>query len=114
MQMTRRIMVFGLASIAVIATIALVSVGLSHAQTMRENASFMMSAGGYMNQDNHGTCDENMSSHMNITNHMGGNTYSAHEDMHNQLNMTEHMQDMHQEDNMTAPHMENIHVGCHD
>ena len=114
MQMTRRIMVFGLASIAVIATIALVSVGLSHAQVMRENASFMGFTGGHMSQDNHETCDENMSSHMNVTKHMGGNTYSAHEDKHGQLNMTEHIQDMHTEDNMTAPHMENNHVGCHD
>ena len=114
MQMTRRVMVFVLASIAVIATIALVSVGLSHAQAMRENASFMRSAGGRMSQDDHRTCDENMSSHINVTKHMGGNTYSAHEDMHNQLNMTEHMQDMHEEDNMTAPHMENNHLGCHD
>jgi hypothetical protein len=102
-----------LASIAVIATIALVSVGLSHAQAMMDNASFMGSTGGYMSQDNHGGCDENMSSHMNVTKHMGENTYSTHEDMHNQLNMTEHMQDMH-EDNMTAVHMKSNHGGCHD
>jgi len=114
MQMTRRVVVFVLASIAVIATVALVSLGLSHAQAMMDNVSFMGSTGGHMSQDDHGTCDENMSTHMNDTKHMGGNTYSAHEDMHNQLNMTEHMQDMHEEDNMTAPHMQNNHVGCHD
>lgn len=114
MQMSKPVMVLILASIAMVATLALVSIGLSHAQTMRENAVSMGSTGGHMSQDDRRTFDENMSTHMNANMHMGGNTYSMHEDMHNQLNMTEHMQDIHEEDNMTPPHMENNHVGCHD
>jgi hypothetical protein len=114
MQMSKPVMALILVSIAMVATLALVGIGLSHAQAMRENASFMWSAGGRMSQDNDGTCDENMPSPMNANKHMGGNTYSAHEDMHNQLNMTEHMQNMHEEDNMSPPHVENNHVGCPD
>jgi hypothetical protein len=114
MQMSKPVMTLILASIAMVATLALVGLGLSHAQAMRENAVSMGSTGGHMSQDDRRTYDENMSSPMNVNKHMGGNTYSAHEDMHNQLNMTEHMQDMHEEDNMTAPHMENNHLGCHD
>jgi len=91
MQMTRRVVVFVLASIAVIATIALVSVGLSHAQAMRENASFMGSTGEHMSQDNHGTCDENMSTHMNAT----GNMLDECGDMHDDMNMAGHMMGMH-------------------
>jgi hypothetical protein len=91
MQMTRRIMVFVLASIAVIATIALVSIGLNHVQAMMENASFMGSAGGHMSQDNHGTCDENMSTHMNAT----GNMLDECGDVHDGMNMAGHMMGMH-------------------
>jgi hypothetical protein len=91
MQMTRRVMVFVLASIAVIATIALVSVGLSYAQAMRDHASFMGSTGEHMSQDNHGTCDENMSTHMNAT----GNMLDECGDMHDDMNMAGHMIGMH-------------------
>lgn len=91
MQMTRRIMVSVLASIAVIATIALVSVGIIHAQTMRENASFMWSAGGHMSQDNHGTYNGNMSTHMNAT----GNMLDECGDVHDGMNMAGHMMGMH-------------------
>jgi hypothetical protein len=95
MQMTRRIMVFVLASIAVIATIALVSVGLNHAQAMRENSSFMGSTGGHMSQDNHQTCDENMSTHMNATGNMPGNMLDECGDVHDDMNMAGHMMGMH-------------------
>ena len=91
MQMTRRVVVFVLASIAVIATLALVSVGLSHAQAMRENASFMGSTGEHMSQDDHGTFDENMSTHMNAT----GNMLDECGDMHDDMNMAGHMMGMH-------------------
>ena len=95
MQMTRRVMVFVLASIAVIATIALVSVGLSHAQAMRENASFMGSTGEHMSQDNHGTCDENMSTHMNATGNIPGNMFDECGDVHDGMDMAGHMMGMH-------------------
>jgi hypothetical protein len=79
------------ASIAVIATIALVSIGLSHAQAMKENVSFMGSAVGHMSQDNHGACDGNMSTHMNAT----GNMLDEYGDVHDGMNMAGHMMDMH-------------------
>ena len=91
MQMTRRVVVFVLASIAVIATIALVSVGLSYAQAMRDHASFMGSTGGHMSQDNYWTCDENMSTHMNAT----GNMLDECGAMHDGMTMAGHMIGMH-------------------
>ena len=111
--MRKSVIILIVASIVTIAALASVSFGLSHVQAMKETASFLGMADHYMSQGNSTGCDDNMSSYMNVTKHMGGNTYSAHEDMHNQLNMTEHMQDMHEEGNMTAPHMENNHLGCH-
>jgi hypothetical protein len=94
MQMTRRVMVFVLASIAVIATTTLVSVGLIHAQAMRENASFMGSTGGHMSQDNHETCDENMSTHMNAAGNMPRNMLDECGDVHDGINMAGHMMGM--------------------
>jgi len=95
MQMTRRVTVFVLASIAVIATIALVSVGLSHAQAMRDHASFMGSTGGHMSQHDHGSCDEDMSTHMNATGNMPENMLDECGDMHEGMNMAGHMMGMH-------------------
>lgn len=107
------------ASIVTIAAFALaltVSIGLGHAQTMRETASLSGMGNHHMNYANSTRCDDNMSTHMNAAQHMGGSPYSGHEGMHgmhNQLNMTEHMQDMHY-GNITASHMENNFGGCHD
>jgi len=112
--MRKSVITLIVASIVTIAGLASVSFGLSYVQAMKENASFSGMADHHMNQSNSTVCDDNMPSHMNVTKHMGGNTYNEHEDMHNQLNMTEHMQDMHGEGNMTGPHMENNHGGCHD
>lgn len=53
MQMTKRVLAFVLALIAVIATLALVGVGLRHVQAMRENAGFMGSTGGHMSPYSH-------------------------------------------------------------
>lgn len=89
--MTRRVVVFVLVSIAVIATVALVSIGLSHAQAMRENTSFTGSTGGHMSQDDHGTCDGNISTHMNAT----GNMLDGCGDVHDGMNMAGHMMGMH-------------------
>ena len=93
--MTRRILVFVLASIAVIAIIALVSVGLNHVQAMRENASFIGFTGGHMSQDNHGTCDGNMLTHMNTTRNMPGNMLDECGDVHDDMNIAGHMMGMH-------------------
>ena len=112
--MRKSIIILIVASIVTIAALASVSFGLSHVQVMKETTSFSGMADHHMSQGNSTECDDNISSHMNMTKHMDGNTYSGHEDMHNQLNMTEHMQDMHEEGNMNAPHMENNHGGCHD
>jgi hypothetical protein len=79
---------------AAIATLALVSVGLSYAQAMKEKATFMGPAGNHMGQDNHMDYDENMSTHMNVTQHMHGDMYDACEEMHYSVNMTEHMRGM--------------------
>ncbi len=95
MRMARRVMVFVLASIAVIATMALLSVGIIHAQAMRENASFMGSAEGHMSQNNHGTCDGNMSTQMNATGNMPGNMLDECGDLHDGTNMAGHMMGMH-------------------
>ncbi len=93
--MRRSLVVMMLATMATIAVIALVSVGLSHAQAMRENATFMGSAGHHMRHDNHRDCDENMPNHMNVTNYMHGNVYDECEEMHGSMNMAEHMRGMH-------------------
>jgi hypothetical protein len=70
--MRRSLAVLTLVSMATIATLALVSAGLSHVQAMRENAGFMGSMGHHMGQDNHMGYDENTSTHMNVTQHMQG------------------------------------------
>lgn len=88
-------MVFVLASIAVIATVALVVIGLSHAQAMKENASFMGSTGGHMSQHDHGSCDEDMSTRMNATGNIPGNMPDECEDLHDRMNMAGHMMGMH-------------------
>jgi hypothetical protein len=91
--MRRSFVVLLLASMAAIVTLALVSAGLSHAQTMRENATFMGSE-HRMSQNNHADCAENMSNHMNVTKYMHGNVYGECEEMHDSMNMTEHMRSM--------------------
>jgi hypothetical protein len=91
MQMARRVMVFVLVSIAVIAIIAMVSFGLSHAQTMMENASLMGAIGGHMSQHDHGSCGEDMSTHMNAT----GNMLDECGDVHDGMNTAGHMMGMH-------------------
>jgi Spy/CpxP family protein refolding chaperone len=88
--MRRSTIVLIVAAIVSIAAFASVSLGLSHVQAMMGTAGFS-----------------------GMGDHMGGSAYSGHEDMHNQLNMTEHMQDMY-EGNMTTSHMENNHGDCHD
>ena len=93
--MRRSLVVFVLASMATIAVLALVSVGLSHAQAMRENATFMGSAGHHMSHDNHMDCDENTPFHMNVTQHAHGNICGTCEKAHDPMNMTEHMNGMH-------------------
>ena len=113
MQMRKSVIVLIITSIVTVAALASVSFGLSHVQVMKETASFSGMANHHVNQDNNTECDEDMSAHMNMTEHMDGNMHQRHEDMHNQLNVTEHMQDMHREGNVTAPNMENNHGGCH-
>jgi hypothetical protein len=93
--MTRRVMVFVLVSIAVIAIIAMVSFGLSHAQTMMENASFMGVIGGHMSQHDHGSCGEDMSTHMNATGNMPGNMLDECGDVHDGMDTAGHMMGMH-------------------
>lgn len=105
--------VASIVTIAAFALVLTVSIGLGHAQAMRETANFSGMGNYHMNNSNSTHCDDNISLRMNVTQHMGGSTYSGHEGMHNQLNMTEHMQDMHY-GNMTASHMENNFGGCHD
>ena len=93
--MTRRVIVFVLASVAVIAAMALVGSGLSHAQAMMENASFMGSAGGHMSQLDHGNCDEDMSTHMNATGNIPRNMFDECGDVHDGTDMAGHMMGMH-------------------
>lgn len=112
--MRKSIIILIVASIVMIVALASVSFGFRYVQAMKESVSFSGMADHHMNRGNSTKYDDNVFSHMNVTEHIGGNTYTGHENMHNQLNMTEHMQDMHEEDNMTAPHMQNNHVGCHD
>lgn len=88
--MRRSLAVLILVSMATIATLALISAGLSHVQAMRENAGFM----GSMGQDNHMGYDENSSTHMNVTQHMQGDMYTECAEMHNRMNMTDHMSHM--------------------
>lgn len=89
--MRRMFVVLLLASMAVIATLALVSAGLSLAQAMRENAGFMGSAGGHMSSYGHEDCEENMSTHMNATRNMRGKCG----DVHNDMGTAGHMMGMH-------------------
>lgn len=112
MYMSRSVIVLIVASMVTIAALASVSYGLSHVQALRETAGFSGMDDHHMSKSDSTSCDDNMSSQMNVTQHMGGGTYSGHEDMHGDLNMTEHMQYMH-EGNMTASSMEDIHGGCH-
>lgn len=93
--MRRSLVVLILISLATIATLALVSTGSGHAQTMRENATFMGSAGHHMSHDDHMDCDENMPIHMNVTQHVYGNMYDTCEEAHDRMNMTEHMRGTH-------------------
>ena len=92
--MRRSLAVLILVSMATIVTLALVSAGLSHVQAMRENAGFMGSMGHHMGQDNHMGYDENTSTRMNVTQHMQGDMYTECAEMHNRMNMTDHMSHM--------------------
>jgi len=93
--MSKPVMTLILASIAMVATIALVGLGLSHAQAMRDNASFMGSTGGHMSQHDHGSCDEDMSTHMNATGNIPGNMFDECGDGHDGMDMAGHMMGMH-------------------
>lgn len=88
-------MVLTVVSVVAIVALTLVSVGLSHAQTMRENATFIGSAGHHTSYDNHMDCDENMPIHMNVTQHVHGIMYGACEKAHDRMNITEHVNGMH-------------------
>lgn len=94
MQMRRSLVVLTVASIVAIAALTLVSVGLSHAQAMRENVGFMGSSMHRMGQNDQTDCDESVSTHMNATQRMHGNMYDECDDMHDRMNMTRHMGDM--------------------
>lgn len=93
--MRRSLAVLMLASIVATAASGLVGVSLSHAQTMKENATFIQSAGYRMNQDRHHGCNGNMSAHMNATQHIRGNIHDKLDELHDRLNMTEHMRGTH-------------------
>jgi hypothetical protein len=93
--MSRSLIVLILASMVTVAASAMVSVGLSHAQAMRENAGFMGSMGHHMGQDNHMDCDESMLTHMNVTQYMQGDIHSGCDEMHDHMNMTEYMSCLH-------------------
>ena len=93
--MRRSLAVLILVSMATIATLALISAGLSRVQAMRESAGLMGSMGHHMGQDNHMGYDENSSTHMNVTQHMQGDMYTECSEMHNRMNMTDHMSHMH-------------------
>ena len=92
--MRRSLAVLTLVSMATIATLTLVSASLSHVQAMRVNGSIMGSAMHHMNQDNHTGGDENMSTYMNGTQRMPGNMYDECEEIHDSMNVTEHMKGM--------------------
>jgi len=93
--MSRSLIVLIIASMVTVAASAMVSVGLSHSQAMRENTGFMGSMGHHMGQDNHMDYDENTSTHMNVTQHMQGDMYTECAEMHNRMNMTDHTSHMH-------------------
>ncbi len=97
-----------------IAALASVSFGFRYVQPMKEPTSFSGMADHHMSRSNNTRYNYNMFSHMNMTEHMGGNTYTGYENMHNRLNMTEHMQNIDKEGNVTAPHMQSRHGSCHD
>ena len=112
--MRKSIIILIVGSIVMITALASVSFGLRYVQAMKESASFSGMADHHMRRGDNTKYDDNMFSHMNVTAHMGENAYIWHENMHSQLNTTEHMQTMYEEGNATAPHMENINGGCHD
>lgn len=112
--MRKSLIVLIVAVITAIAALASVSFGLSHALAVMETVSFPGMANNHMNRRNSAACDYNVTSHMNETEHMGENICSEHEDMHNQLNMTENMQSMRENGDITWSHMGNNHRGCHD
>ena len=93
--MRESLIVLIIALMVTVAILALVSVGLSHAQAIRENAGFMGSMGHHMGQDNHMDYDENTSTHMNVTQHMQGDMYTECVEMHNRMNMTDYTSHMH-------------------
>lgn len=107
MYMRKSVIVLIVASIVTIAALASVSFGLNHVQAMMESGSFSGMEDHHMNYSNSAHCDGNMTSHMD------GSTYSGHMDMHNQTNMTEYMQHMH-EGHMAASRFETNHGACPD
>lgn len=117
--MSRVVTVLKLVAAASIVTIAAfavaftVSIGLGHTQAMMEVDGFSRMENHYTNHSNSTLCADGVSLRMNMTQHMGGNIYEGHEAMHSQLNMTEHVQDMHG-GNMTTSNTESNHRGCHD
>ena len=98
MYMTTSIIVLIVASIVTIAALASVSFGLNHVQTMMESASFSEMKDHHINHSNSTNCDGNMTSHM---------------DMHNQTNITEYTQHMH-DGHMATSRFENNHGACPD
>lgn len=84
------------ASMLAIAAAALVSVGLSHPQTMIENVGSMRSSMHGMGKNDQTECDGDMSTHMNATQHMPEDMHDGCDDVHDRMeNMTSHMRDMH-------------------
>lgn len=69
--MRRSLVVLILVSMTAIAALTLVSFGLSYAQAMKQEATFMNPTGNHMSQYNH-NCGEDMSNHMNMREHMRG------------------------------------------
>jgi hypothetical protein len=86
--MRKAVMVLILASIALTATLVLVSTGLGYAQVIIENAARAL------NQGNHMNLDWNGATHMNAMRHTFGSIPDECQDMHDQLNITDHRMSM--------------------
>jgi hypothetical protein len=89
--MKKSLVVLMVVSIVAIAVLALVSIGLSYGQAMKEKTAIAGLGRNHMGQYNHMDTDENMSTHMNATQHMHEDMYDTCEGLHDRMSMRQHM-----------------------
>jgi hypothetical protein len=89
--MKRSLVVLMLVSVVAIAVLGLVGIGLSYGQAMKEKTAIIGLGRNHMSQYSHMDTDENVPTHMNVTQHMHEDMYDACKGLHDRMSMRQHM-----------------------